>query len=150
MRRFHSYGPVDKEIHFCAERTEIVNSCMDQMIGQPNKGGHYFTLWAPRQTGKTWLMREVTQLIEHAYPDQFIIGMMSMQGIIMQESEPPDAFLKRIPRLMRQNLSVDVPQQDSWEGLQPGVSYRQRQGRYSYPVQRKEEHHRGQKLCGYV
>jgi len=117
MRRFHSYGPVDKEIHFCAERTEIVNSCMDQMIGPPNKGGHYFTLWAPRQTGKTWLMREVTQLIEHAYPDQFIIGMMSMQGIIMQESEPPDAFLKRIPRLMRQNLSVDVPQPDSWEGL---------------------------------
>jgi hypothetical protein len=90
---------------------------MDQMIGQPNKGGHYFTLWAPRQTGKTWLMREVTQLIEHAYPDQFIIGMMSMQGVIMQESEPPDAFLKRIPRLMRQNLSVDVPQPDSWEGL---------------------------------
>jgi hypothetical protein len=26
---------------------------------EPLKGGHYFTVWAPRQTGKTWLMQQI-------------------------------------------------------------------------------------------
>jgi hypothetical protein len=53
MRRFHSYGPVDKDIHFSVPRTDIVQQYLDQLIGHPEKGGHYFTVWAPRQTGKT-------------------------------------------------------------------------------------------------
>ena len=64
MRRFHSYGPVDKDIHFSVPRTDIVKQYLDQLIGHPEKGGHYFTVWAPRQTGKTWLTRQVVQEIE--------------------------------------------------------------------------------------
>ena len=59
MRRFHSYGPVDCEDHFCIERKELIERCFSQLIGKPDKGGHYFTIWAPRQTGKTWLIRQV-------------------------------------------------------------------------------------------
>jgi predicted AAA+ superfamily ATPase len=34
---------------------------MQQLLGDdPNKGGHYITIWAPRQTGKTWIMQEVS------------------------------------------------------------------------------------------
>ncbi|MCP4399068.1 MAG: hypothetical protein GY801_17425, partial [bacterium] len=46
MRRFHSYGPVDCEEHFCVTREELVNQSIEQLIGNPEKGGHYFTIWA--------------------------------------------------------------------------------------------------------
>ncbi len=59
MRKFFSYGPVDCELHFCVPRKELIEKCMNQLIGENKKFGHYFTLWAPRQTGKTWLMIQV-------------------------------------------------------------------------------------------
>ena len=117
MKRFHSYGPVDKDIHLCVPRTELVENCMNQILGDSAKGGHFFTLWAPRQTGKTWLMREVKQQIQNIYPDRFIIGAMSMQGVFLKDSEPIDHFLKRVPQMMLRDLSVTVPQPDSWEAF---------------------------------
>ena len=92
MRRFHSYGPVDQDIHFCVPRVDLVQSCLDHIIGEPGKGGHYFTIWGPRQTGKTWLMHRVKERIEKDYPDRFIVGTMSMQGVVMDESEDDSAF----------------------------------------------------------
>ena len=68
MRRFHSYGPVDKDIHFAVPLTDLVTDCLNHIIGAPDKCGHYFTIYAPRQTGKIWLMREVKQRIEQDYP----------------------------------------------------------------------------------
>ena len=47
MRRFHSYGPVDKDIHFSVPRVELVDNCLHHIIGEPGKGGHYFTIWGP-------------------------------------------------------------------------------------------------------
>jgi len=58
MKRFHSYGPVDHEEHFFVERESLIEKCTKQLIGNPNKRGHYFTIWAPRQTGKTWVIRQ--------------------------------------------------------------------------------------------
>ncbi len=46
MRRFHSYGPVDCEEHFCVKLRELVDQCMEQLIGNPEKAGRYFTIWA--------------------------------------------------------------------------------------------------------
>jgi len=60
MRKFSSYGPVDRELHYYVPRQELVDGAFQQLLGDdPNKGGHYITVWAPRQTGKTWIMREV-------------------------------------------------------------------------------------------
>lgn len=97
MRRFHSYGPVDCRHHFCVPRENLVAQCTAQLVGIPEESGHYFTLWAPRQTGKTWLMRQAKAEIERRYPDRFIIGTMSCQGVILNEADPEDAFLKRFP-----------------------------------------------------
>ena len=44
MRRFHSYGPVDEDIHFCVPRRELVEDCAGQLVGAPGKAGHYFTI----------------------------------------------------------------------------------------------------------
>jgi hypothetical protein len=117
MRRFHSYGPVDCEDHFCVPRKELIRQCTEQLAGSPEKGGHYFTIWAPRQTGKTWLMRQVKKEIETRYPGRFILGMMSVQGIFLEKNDPPETFLSRVPLLFDRFLSVRVPRPDMYEEL---------------------------------
>ena len=111
MRRFHSYGPVDCVEHFCVQRKDLIDRCVSQLISHPEKGGHYFTIWSPRQCGKTWLMRQAAKKIQADYPDQFTIGMMSMQGVMMKPEEPEDALLKRLPLLFLEafNMKLDDP-----------------------------------------
>ncbi|QTA82407.1 AAA ATPase-like domain-containing protein [Desulfonema limicola] len=115
MRRFHSYGPVDCEEHFCIQRKELIDRCFKQLIGNPEKGGHYFTIWSPRQCGKTWLMRQVKKEIEKQYPEKFIIGMMSMQGLIMKNDDPDDVFFRHVPKLFRESFSLEPVKPQIWE-----------------------------------
>jgi len=64
-RTFSSYGPVDIDVNYYVPRTELVNRTYNQLIGEnPEKGGHYFTIWAPRQTGKTWLGHNLRQVFK--------------------------------------------------------------------------------------
>jgi hypothetical protein len=114
MRRFHSYGPVDKNIHFCVPRVNLVQSCLDHIIGEPGYGGHYFTIWGPRQTGKTWLMRQVKERIETVYPDQFTVGTMSMQGVVMNETDEDAVFFSYIPNLLNRSFNITVPRPENW------------------------------------
>jgi len=108
LRRFHSYGPVDAGDHFCVPRESLVASCTDQMLGDIEKGGRYFTIWAPRQTGKTWLMREVKKEIARRHGERFMVGFMSMQGVILDEGDSMDGFLDSVPRLMRHAFGFDI------------------------------------------
>jgi hypothetical protein len=87
MRRFHPHGLIDKDIHFSVPRTDIVHQYLDQLIGHPEKGGNYFTVWAPQQTGKTWLTRQIVQEIDHRYPDQYEILSFSL-GVLRSISIP--------------------------------------------------------------
>ncbi len=92
MRRFHSYGPVDCKEHFCVERKELIEKCITQLIGNPDKSGHYFTIWAPRQTGKTWLMRQVKKEIPHRSGERFTLFNFSLgrlRGMSFSQSEEP-------------------------------------------------------------
>ncbi|HHN93361.1 MAG TPA: hypothetical protein ENK17_01210, partial [Anaerolineae bacterium] len=60
MRKFCSYGPLDTELHYYVPRETLVNQALTQLVGEkPEKGGHYITVWAPRQAGKTWVMQQV-------------------------------------------------------------------------------------------
>ncbi|MDZ7758852.1 MAG: AAA-like domain-containing protein [Desulfovermiculus sp.] len=114
MRRFHSYGPVDCEEHFCVPRTGLVQECLEQLIGHPDKGGHYFTIWAPRQTGKTWLMRQVQKRLETEYEGQFLVGSMSMQGVVIKDDDPSEAFFECVPRLFEDHLGLQVAKPATW------------------------------------
>jgi len=89
MRRFHSYGPVDCRYHFCVARQELIAQGVEQLIGVPEVGGHYFTIWAPRQTGKTWLMRQIKQEISQRYPDRFTVFDFSLGGLRGMSFSPP-------------------------------------------------------------
>ena len=57
MRRFSSYGPVNPKLHYYAPRKELIEKAYTTLVGEnPEEGGHYITVWAPRQYGKTWIM----------------------------------------------------------------------------------------------
>ncbi len=60
MRQFSSYGPIDKELHYYVPRRELHIKAYNHLIGlNPDKGGHYITVWAPRQTGKSSLLLDI-------------------------------------------------------------------------------------------
>jgi hypothetical protein len=63
-------------------RQALIETGVQQLIGSPEEeGGHYFTIWAPRQTGKTWLMRQIQQAIELKYPDEFAVFNFSLGAL---------------------------------------------------------------------
>lgn len=117
MRHFYSYGPPDCEEHFCVPRKELIRRCTQQLIGNSLKGGHYFTIWAPRQNGKTWLMREVKKQLDLKLKADFVIGMMSVQGVILKDSDPAEAFLKHIPLLIRETFGKKIDAPNDWEAF---------------------------------
>jgi len=60
MRRFSSYGPVNSKLHYYAPRKDLLERAYTRLMGEvPEEGGHYITVWAPRQCGKTWTMQQV-------------------------------------------------------------------------------------------
>jgi hypothetical protein len=106
MRHFSSYGPVDSQDHFCVPRQALIARGVEQLIGKPEKGGHYFTIWAPRQTGKTWLMRQLERNINQQYPDEFTILKFSLgglRGMTFTPSENSD-FSERFGEVIQEKL----------------------------------------------
>ena len=79
MRTFSSYGSVDTDLHYYAPRTGLIDRACELLIGRdPEKGVHYATVWAPRQSGKTWIMQQVLKKIEE--DGSFDAGIISMQS----------------------------------------------------------------------
>ncbi|MCP5049351.1 MAG: AAA family ATPase [bacterium] len=66
MRRFSSYGPVNIKTHYYVPREALIERAYTRLIGEvPEEGGHYITVWAPRQTGKSWLMLQLFRRFEN-------------------------------------------------------------------------------------
>ncbi len=117
MRRFHSYGPVDCDRHFCVARKELVRQCTDYLVGDPDKGGSYFTIWGPQQTGKTWIMRQAAKSIMSQHGEKFIGASLSMQGVPMRDNDPEEIFLDCIPRLFLDSFDLEIAAPKTWDDL---------------------------------
>ncbi len=115
MRRFHSYGPVDARHHFCVERAEVVDRCVNQLVGIPEEGGHYFTIWGARQTGKTWLMRQAMHEIPKRYGDAFAMAVTSFAELdALAYADASPSYSKevgdvRVPGALSSILEHDLP-----------------------------------------
>jgi len=106
MRRFSSYGPIDTEEHYYAPRQTLIEKAYSQLVGEnPVKGGHYFTVWAPRQTGKTWLMQEVAAQIKRS--GNFDAGIITIERA--KEEEEERAVLDVLIEKMQNAFSVSLP-----------------------------------------
>jgi len=116
MRQFCSYGPVDCQEHFCVQRQELIAQGVKQLIGHRKKGGHYFTIWAPRQTGKTWLMRRIKQEIQQQYPEEFALFNFSLGGLRGMDFSPSEKsdFPKTFAELLQEKLP-SKPIVSSWK-----------------------------------
>lgn len=78
-RKFTSYGAVDTDLHYYAPRTALIDFACQQLTGDdPEQNGHYITVWAPRQTGKTWVMQQVMARLKQS--DEFEFAILSMQS----------------------------------------------------------------------
>jgi len=114
MRKFSSYGPIDTELHYYAPRTELSAKAYTQLIGDnPEKGGHYITVWAPRQTGKTWLMQQIVKKIKES--DAFEVAILTMQSA--KEEMTDEGVLEVFVTNLRRWFDRDFPDISSWKAL---------------------------------
>lgn len=114
MRTFSSYGPIDKDNHYYAPRTEVLNYTWRQLIGEdPDKGGHYITVWAPRQSGKTWVMQQVVARLQAE--GAFEVGLLNLQ------STRGETQIERVWEIFDRELSVwfgrQFPPIQKWQDL---------------------------------
>ena len=64
----------------------MINSAYTQLVGEaPPEGGHYITVWAPRQTGKTWVVQEAVQKIKKT--NDYEVGIFSMGAVKKEKNE---------------------------------------------------------------
>jgi hypothetical protein len=132
MRHFNSYGPVDAQDHFCVQRQALITQGVEQLIGNPKKGGHYFTIWAPRQTGKTWLMRQLELNINQQYPDEFTVFNFSLgdlRGISFPEK--PADFPPIFGELLQESFPGE-PVVKTWK--QFGQLFSKKKGLWDRPL----------------
>ncbi len=110
MRKFFSYGPINKKLHFYAAREGIIQKAQAQLVGEaPEEGGHYITVWAPRQSGKTWIMNEV--LLRLMEDDRFYVLKLDLEHLKMQQDENLIArsIAQDIIRCLKlKNATVDI------------------------------------------
>jgi hypothetical protein len=104
MRKFSSYGSPIKKSHYYAPRETLITNALTQLKGEEfEEGGHYITVWAPRQTGKSWVMQEVVSRIEQ--DTQFDVVYLSLQ--FLYEVTDSNRVAKQIAHKLSQKLSLD-------------------------------------------
>ncbi len=95
MRRFSSYGPIDTEVHYYAPRKKLIERAYTQLMGEnPGRGGHYITVWAPRQCGKTWVMQQI--LFRLRKDPQFDVLKINLQSL--KDQRDPGKIVNVIAR----------------------------------------------------
>lgn len=114
MRTFSSYGPIDKDNHYYAPRTNLLDYAWQQLIGEdPAKGGHYITVWAPRQSGKTWVMQQVVARLQST--NEFEVAMITLQSA--RSVENVTEALTLFVTQLRNKFQRDFPVPGSWSEL---------------------------------
>jgi hypothetical protein len=63
---------------------------------ESEESGHYITVWAPRQCGKTWIMQEVVEKIKQT--NDFEIGLISLEPAKeeKEEKEVMDVLIEKL------------------------------------------------------
>ncbi|MFZ4663115.1 MAG: AAA-like domain-containing protein [Caldilineaceae bacterium] len=114
MRTFVSYGPVDVDAHYYAPRTDLIDFAYHQLLGEnPERGGHYITVWAPRQTGKTWVMKQVIARFKTL--DQYDVALLSMQSA--KSKTTTEGVLNTLTTQLSKWFQRDFPTITEWEEI---------------------------------
>jgi diguanylate cyclase (GGDEF)-like protein len=115
IRQFFSYGPLDNSEHFYASRQKLIDKAYTQLIGRnPAKGGHYITVWGPRQSGKSWLMREV--LFRLQKDPRFSVIKINLED--QKDKENVNEIISSIARKIGEELDKSFTGIDNQEKFQ--------------------------------
>lgn len=115
MRHFSSYGPIDKDLYYYVPRKELIEKGYTQLMGtNPMKGGHYITVWAPRQCGKTWTMVQIYQQLKK--DSRFDVVQVSLE--IMKDKTSAAETIESLARLMGNKLGKSFSGIDTQEKFQ--------------------------------
>ncbi len=115
MRRFSSYGPVNTKLNYYSPRQELINNAHTQLVGEvPEEGGHYITVWAPRQTGKSWVMVQVLCRLEAN--ERFDAIKINLDSLKTEEDVP--TILMYIGEMILEKLNKKIIKTDSPKKLE--------------------------------
>jgi len=113
-RYFSSYGPVSTKSNYFVPRKELVDRAIQQLVGKnPEEGGHFFTVWAPRQTGKTWIMWQTLYRLQA----EGVYTVVCMSAGIMKDIKEEERFFLVFKRLLETELKRSFPDFDTWDDL---------------------------------
>ena len=111
MRKFFSYGPLDVNLHYYVPRVALIERVCQQLIGDDLKaGGHYVTVWAPRQSGKTWLLLQAAAAIKQR--GDFEVVIITLQTA--KNAETVAEVLEVLVTDLRNYLQRDFPMITTW------------------------------------
>jgi len=106
MRKFSSYGPPNNKIHYYAPRKALVADALAQLKGDAEEeGGHYITVWASRQTGKSWIMREVVLTLQQE--SEFDVIILSLQ--YLSNVTDVNCVAQHIAQELMESLGLEKP-----------------------------------------
>ena len=97
MRYFNTYGPVNEIEHYVVSRQTLVTELVTQI-----ERGTYFTIFAPRQMGKTTLLRNVEELI--AQKENYLPIMLSFE--VYENASVEDFLLSVSKEIMRRVIAL--------------------------------------------
>ncbi len=112
-RKFSSYGPIDKDLHYYVPRQVWVDQIYQELGADPTKGAHYLTVWAPRQQGKTWLLLEVVKRLKAE--GNFEVAFASMQSA--KDVTRPEDVLSILVSHLRYYFNPQIPEITRWQEL---------------------------------
>ncbi len=121
MREFTSYGSIDKNLHYHVPRRELMKETYGYLVGEsPDAGGHYITVWAPGQTGKSSLLQDVyRELLGNPLYDAVYINVQSLGSI-----EDSQEAMNRILFYINEKNAYSLPRVKSAAEFQEAFSVR--------------------------
>ena len=112
MRKFSSYGQIHTELHYYAPRTSLIEMAYTQLLGEhPEEGGHYITVWAPRQTGKSTILLEAAKKLRRH--EEYEVVLITMESAKYEQD--PQSVLEIFLRELQLKLSYQLPEISSWK-----------------------------------
>ncbi len=122
MRKFSSYGPLNPKLHYYAPREALIELALTHLVGDiPAEGGHYITVWGPRQVGKTWLMQQALfRLQTETEYDRFDVVKINLQHL---KSQPDIGIvINSIVAKLARALDKTLPQAHTLEDFETTFS----------------------------
>ncbi|MBV7336249.1 AAA-like domain-containing protein [Chloroflexi bacterium TSY] len=105
MRYFNTHGPVNEIEHYVVPRSALVANLVEQIVR-----GKYFTIYAPRQMGKTTLLRRLRDVLKER-PDHIPVTMSFQRFETWSVEEFMTEFGRLLVRRIVSGLQTKFPTQ---------------------------------------